>query len=168
MSSPFYDVDFSLGAQLLFLPFVQQSTLLGNLTIQLQIPGVYNGFVPNMSGRCIVDITGRFDNPVSGDSVMSVTLQDINTVINDGYQVNFPNYPILASFIDPGTPQGVGVPLNQNGESTPLAQLYGNPKFLPSGIFLVVVLKKGNGLQDWFRGRLRVLLQLSNPPPNGP
>jgi hypothetical protein len=120
--------------------------LTGTAPINIQIPGSYNGLVRlpiGSNGRLFVSAEIFCANPLPGDYLSGVTVEDTDGVIPAGVRPALPNYPSVSLWADPALgASNVGIFLSPL-KSTLLTPLSNNP-FCPSGLYLKATFQKAS------------------------
>lgn len=118
--------------------------------VTLAVPGTFGGLqsgVPGFSGRMMQEAVVWFANPTPGDAITSFAIVDSNGIIPSQAQALFPSYPLIKSWADSGLPtgnQGIYLP----GE--PLIIIPPPGQYIPSGLFMSMVIQKGTPGVDTF------------------
>lgn len=121
----------------------------GEATITFKIPGTFvtiDPKQPDFSGRTITEWMIWCKEPLDGDAVTSITIEDTDGKIPMGQRPAFPDYPIIAYRQDTEVDEdNQGFYLTK----TPIRLTPpGLAKPLPSELYIILVLQKADTVQD--------------------
>lgn len=115
-----------------------------SIDAQILVPGTFGGLpalVPTASGRLITGASIFLGNPMNGDYLSALSVQDIDGVIPVPLRAGFSAYPIIGSRVDSGvagTNDGLYVNPNAPLDFTPPP----GQNFIPSQLYLVATITK--------------------------
>lgn len=124
----------------------QTGLLTGTATVSIQIPGTFVSLLRPQTGgggRLFVSGTISMGSPAKGDYATGFKVVDNDGVIPSGLRGNFPNYPVISDWSDPGVSAGnVGIDL-ETDKPTAITPM-GNNNFCPSGLYLTGTVQKAS------------------------
>lgn len=117
------------------------TSILGTGSLSVKIPGTFAGLAPAdpTAVRYLSKIAIWADSPADGDFISSIAIQDTDGVIPVPARAAFPNYPIIAGFLESGVADGGWL----KTEGMTIEPLGGVLKTLPSGLYITALFTSG-------------------------